>query len=88
MADTGHLDNKVAAKYVASIYSEKLSHVFLCHLSNDNNTPDKAVEEMRTALTEAGITMGDASDSLESRNANLQVAPLPRFEPSPLYVFL
>lgn len=88
MADNGHLDNKVAAKYVADIYTEKLSHVFLCHLSNDNNTPEKAIEEMKTALTAAGITMGDASDSLESRNANIQVAPLPRFEPSPLYVFI
>lgn len=86
MAENGHLDNKVAAEYIAKIYSEKLSHVFLCHLSNDNNTPEKALEEMRSALTGAGITMGDASESLEAREADLQVTTLPRYDASALYV--
>ncbi len=85
MADNGHLDNKVAAAYIAKIYTKKLSHVFLCHLSHDNNTPEKALEEMKTALDAAGITMGDASESLESRDADLQIFALPRFDPSPLF---
>lgn len=86
MNETGHLDNKAAAAYIAQIYTPKLSHVFLCHLSHDNNTQEIALEEMHKALTAAGITMGDASESLESRDADLQVFALPRFDPSPLFV--
>ena len=63
-----------------------MSHVFLCHLSNDNNTPEKALEEVRSSLSAAGITMGDASESLEAREADLQVTTLPRYDASALYV--
>jgi phosphoribosyl 1,2-cyclic phosphodiesterase len=86
ISDKGHLDNKETARYISGIYTPQLTHVFLCHLSHDNNTPEIALSTMREALISRGVTVGDASDSLSSRNADVQVVALPRFESSPLYV--
>jgi phosphoribosyl 1,2-cyclic phosphodiesterase len=86
IADHGHLDNTEAARYVAQIVSPQLTHLFLCHLSNDNNTPEIALQTMRTALEAAGKIVGDASGSAQSAAADIQVAALPRYESSPLYM--
>ncbi len=87
MADTGHLDNAVAAQYLASIYSRTMKYVFLCHLSHDNNNPEIALETVSKALKGLGIRVGDGSGSLESRQADIQLVALPRFEASMMYVF-
>lgn len=87
LADNGHLDNSVAAAYVAKIYTPNLTHVFLCHLSLDNNTTDKAIAAMHAALADKGISIGDGSDSLESRDADLQIMALPRFEATRMFLF-
>lgn len=79
-AGNGHLDNAVTAAYVASIYREELKYVFLCHLSHDNNTPEKALEAVMGALSECGVVAGDGSNSAESLEAPIQVMALPRFE--------
>lgn len=87
LADNGHLDNKVTAAYVADIYSPQLTHVFLCHLSHDNNTPEKATDAMHEAFADKQISIGDGSDSLESRGADLQLIVLPRFEATRMFLF-
>ena len=92
--DHGHLDNVDAAAYVRGLldgFSDgaipALTHVFLCHLSEENNTPEIALREMRRAVEETGRTVGDASGSPVSRAASIQIAALPRFALSPLYIF-
>ncbi len=85
-ADTGHLDNAVAAQYVASIYKKSLEYVFLCHLSLDNNTPERAFSTVSNALKPLGVCIGDGSGSIESRQADIQLVILPRFDSSPLYI--
>ena len=82
MRDIGHLDNKVAAKFVADNYHEKLNYVFLCHLSDNNNTPEVATAEMRQALEAKGLTVGDGSYAADQRNRDVQVYALPRSVPS------
>jgi len=82
---TGHLDNTVTADYLAKTASPILSHVFLCHLSNDNNTPDIAINTISTALTKAGFSVGRATGSLLTAGVDIQLAALPRFDQSPLY---
>lgn len=84
--ERGHLDNAVAAQFVASHYNERLRNVFLCHLSNDNNRPEIACHVLTQALQDCGITVGDGSNTPEQRNRDLQVYALPRFKPSPLFV--
>lgn len=83
---TGHLDNADTAKFVGEIYSNKLKNIFLCHLSNDNNTPEKAVSAVKGALEEKGVTVGDAMGGLEDRNKDVQLMALPRYESSPWFV--
>ena len=81
----GHLDNKVTAEYLAKIYTERLKYVFLCHLSHDNNTPDIAIEESRSALEAIGLKVGTGCNTPDDNKAHLQLVALPRFDCSQLY---
>ena len=83
--DNGHLDNVVAAQFVSENYAEHLKYLFLCHLSNDNNTPEIALNTMRSALEAKGVSVGDCSNSVEMRTRALQLFALPRYECSPLF---
>lgn len=83
----GHMDNTDTAAFLTEIINPDLSHIFLCHLSADNNTPEKAFETVSGALTRAGIKVGHATGSLEDRACDVQLTALPRYEPSRLYVF-
>ena len=82
--DTGHLDNQVSAQLVADKWHPALSYVFLCHLSNDNNTPQTALAAHTAAVTAAheGLTIGDGT---QENLTDLQIVALPRFKPTPLY---
>jgi phosphoribosyl 1,2-cyclic phosphodiesterase len=40
---TGHLSNEASANLLAEINHDRLSHVVLAHLSETNNTPEKAI---------------------------------------------
>ncbi|MBR1882810.1 MAG: MBL fold metallo-hydrolase, partial [Muribaculaceae bacterium] len=82
----GHLDNEVAAAFVHDHYHKNLKWVFLCHLSNDNNTPDKAREAMSNALKSLNLTVGDGSNAVDQRNRDVQLYALPRYECSPCFM--
>ena len=84
---TGHLGNAEAAEYVAGMYTDKLTHIFLCHLSADNNTPELALACMRKALEEKGFTVGNGSNSFEDNKKMVQIVALPRYDASNLYLF-
>lgn len=81
--DHGHLDNADTARFLAEIAGPQLRRVFLCHLSQDNNTPEKALSAIRAALEGRGLKVGDCSGSLEDRAADLGLMALPRFTPTP-----
>lgn len=83
VATNGHLDNEDAARYISSIYSKELRYVFLCHLSHDNNTPDKAIAIHRKALEAHNIEIGDGTRELTT---DLQLVALPRYDATPMYV--
>ncbi len=74
----GHLSNEECAQLLASVYHPEIKHVFLCHLSADNNTPDKAYQSASKALTTMGATVGFGGITL---------LPLARTEPSRIYYF-
>ena len=46
ISDTGHLSNKTTAKYLKKIIGDKTKYVLLAHLSEKNNTEEKAIEAM------------------------------------------
>lgn len=81
MSDIGHLDNAVTAAYLARLASPRLRHIFLCHLSHDNNCPEIALSAVRDALTAAGMTVTDSP-----LVKGIHLAALPRFAASSLYV--
>ncbi len=80
---TGHMDNAVTAKYLTEIYSHALRHVFLCHLSDDNNTPETAMATVLNALRTIGVT--PAPSSAEIPENTVCVGVLPRYRSSELY---
>ena len=82
----GHLDNEVAAQFVAQHYHSGLKWLFLCHLSNDNNTPEQALRTMRSALEQRGLTVGDASNAPDQRTRDVQLYALPRYDASPFFI--
>ncbi len=89
-ASNGHLDNKVTASFISEIYTSSLRNVFLCHLSQDNNTPAKAINEVKNALSLIGVTrigngIVDLTETPESERPQLHLVALPRHETSPLY---
>lgn len=78
----GHMDNSDTARFLAEIASPQLRYIFLCHLSIDNNTPEKALSVIQSALQAKGFSVGDCSESIASRNCDLQLMALPRFDPT------
>ena len=42
IAKTGHLSNDQAGRFLAENYNERMQHIFLCHLSRENNLPEVA----------------------------------------------
>lgn len=52
---TGHLCNDHTARFLADNWHKGLTHVFLCHLSKDNNTPELAYNTVHDALSTKGI---------------------------------
>jgi len=57
-SDSGHLCNDATAKVLAENWHDELKHVFLCHLSKDNNLPGLALKTVETCLYESGISYG------------------------------
>lgn len=54
----GHLDNVESARLVAESASPELKHVWLCHLSEENNHPELARKTYETVLREYGLIAG------------------------------
>ena len=83
----GHLDNRQTAAFLSEIINPGLNHIFLCHLSKDNNTPQIALRTVRDALEGKGIRVGNAMETMEDRQADVQLAALPRFDMTRWFVF-
>ena len=49
ISDRGHLSNKTTSKYLSSITGPKTKYVILAHLSEKNNTKEKALEAIKEA---------------------------------------
>ena len=70
----GHLSNDECASAIKRFHHTGLKNVFLCHLSENNNTRDLAFNCSLAALQELGVKKGD-----------LALRCLPRQYPSPLF---
>ncbi|MBP5498212.1 MAG: MBL fold metallo-hydrolase [Muribaculaceae bacterium] len=86
-SEKGHLSNEVASNLVVENCLEHVKFVFLCHLSNENNTPELALSTMRQAIEGANRTVGDASFSVDDRSKDIHIYALPRYDCSQWFVF-
>lgn len=71
----GHLSNHDCARALAENMSEGLKHVWLCHLSEENNHPELARKTVESTLRSYGIIVGK----------DLQMEVLKRRTPSGIY---
>ena len=91
LGGSGHLRNDQCAEAVKSFMHAGLKNVFLCQLSENNNTPELALSASSDALESIGFhrtydrsaVFVNEGDGVE-RRVNLRA--LPRRTPSPLYV--
>ena len=67
----GHLSNDDCASAIKSFMHPGLKNLFLCHLSENNNTPELAYESAKTAISD---------------NSNIRLQTLPRRTPSSLII--
>lgn len=58
MGDFGHISNIAAGELLASVMNERLKHVFLGHLSAENNTPHLAYDTVEAILNNNNIYIG------------------------------
>ena len=75
MGPAGHLCNDDIAKSLATHLSPNAKHIWLCHLSEENNHPELARKTVEKALLEAGRAVGET----------LTVEVLKRKVPSGIY---
>lgn len=82
----GHLSNDKCAQAIRSFYHSGLKHIYLCHLSENNNTPELAFAASAAALGELGFSQSYPSSTLfEKEGETITLAPLPRQTSSQLY---
>jgi phosphoribosyl 1,2-cyclic phosphodiesterase len=63
LGENGHLCNAVTANFLAENFCNCCyKKIFLCHISNENNTPEIALSTTIDALTKAGIKVGEDVD--------------------------
>ena len=65
-----------------------LKYIFLCHLSQDNNTPEIAIDESRKALEALGLKVGEGRNTPDDNASHVQLVALPRFDCSQLYILI
>lgn len=82
----GHMDNAETARYLSEIYTPTLTHIFLCHLSEDNNSPEIALKTVTSALQTRGLKVGDAIHDAIDAQVDVRVNILPRFDSSHLFM--
>ena len=74
-SSTGHMSNADTAQFLAYHIQPHLRHIWLCHLSKDNNHPELAYKTVELALRNKGIMVGKG----------VELTALKRTTPSPLY---
>lgn len=56
IGDSGHLSNSDTAKFLKKVIGEKTKHIFLAHISENNNTPALAYQTVSDAIEDVFST--------------------------------
>ncbi|MGI6233275.1 MAG: MBL fold metallo-hydrolase [Prevotella sp.] len=79
LSPTGHMSNEECGLAIAENATPALRHVWLCHLSDENNHPVLAEKTVKTILESYGLKVGKQS------GADFQLDVLKRNTPSGIY---
>ena len=84
---SGHLSNGECADAVRRFYHKELTHLFLCHLSENNKTPELAIKATSDALADIGLLPSYERSSYyaSEEGDSVVMQPLPRRTPSRLF---
>ena len=66
ISDTGHLSNNTTSKYLKKIVGDKTKNIILAHLSENNNTEEKALEAIHKEELDKNIKITIARQHEES----------------------
>ena len=91
LGGSGHLRNDQCADAVKAFMHDDLRNIFLCHLSENNNTPELALRTSADALESIGFHQTYERSAVfihsgEEAEHRLNLRALPRRTPSPLFV--
>ncbi len=75
MSGYGHLSNSECADTLKKAYHSELKSIYLCHISDNNNTPSLAYDSAFQALNSLGLKIG----------GDIQLHCLPRKEKSAIF---
>ena len=64
----GHLSNEESARFIAEMYHPGIKHIMLCHLSENNNTPARAMQCLHEQFRKKHVRP----------DVNTSIFPLPR----------
>ena len=76
-SQVGHLSNRTTAEFLVQNITADTKHIWLCHLSGENNHPEIAYKTVEMAFRNVGIIPGK----------DLQLTVLKRSTPSELYEY-
>ncbi|OON86060.1 ribonuclease Z [Oribacterium sp. C9] len=78
LSDHGHLSNDNCGRLLDSILSKRIKHVFLGHLSKENNLPDLALKTVQQEIdnSDSENRAGDISISVAHRDRISEVVEL------------
>jgi phosphoribosyl 1,2-cyclic phosphodiesterase len=71
LSDEGHLSNNAAGFYLAKLIGPKTKKVLLTHLSEINNTPDKALETVYETLKDYDVKFKKISCATQDERSEL-----------------
>jgi len=75
LSPKGHQSNVTCGKLLARNWHPEMRNIFLCHLSNENNEPNVALETIKERLLDEGIMPGE----------DVFITTLERQKPSAVY---
>ena len=81
----GHLSNRQCADALITYGSPNLRHVWLCHLSEENNHPELARKTVEAVLRSYGIVVGNGNPDEEGGKADFQLTILNRQTPTGVF---
>ena len=77
MGEHGHLSNEQCSDFLEAVLNGKQRAIFLAHISNNNNTPNLALESAKRAITKCGYKVDN----------DILLRALDRDNPTELFTF-